>query len=68
MRLITATAGLIGALFLLTGCTDITPGGSCSSVGSKHTNANGYSYTCVKNDQTGKLFWSQDKPLKKDRP
>ena len=66
MRLIIATAGLVGALLMLTGC-DVTPGSKCSQQGSKATNSNGYTYTCAP-IEGGKLIWQQDAPLKKDRP
>lgn len=66
------TAIMAAALaFVLAGC-DITPGGACSAENSKHTNENGYSYTCkslINPDGTpGKRIWQQDAPLTPDRP
>lgn len=54
---------------LLTACPggDITPGGACDQVGGKHTNSNGYSYTC-KQVPGGNRIWQQDQPLTPDRP
>jgi hypothetical protein len=59
-----ALAAVVLAL-VLAGC-DITPGGRCDQLGSKHTNKNGYSYTC--SDVGGKRIWRQDAPLTPDRP
>lgn len=67
----TIYAAMFAALaFSLTACpaSNITPGGKCSAEGSKHTNEDGYSYTCRVNPNNGVKVWMQDQPLTPDRP
>ena len=68
-RTITAMTAVLGFVLLSAqSCgKDITPGGACSAEGAKHTNSNGYSYTC-KTVPGGNRIWQQDAPLKPDRP
>lgn len=61
--------GAAALALLLAACgDDITPGGACQFEGDKHTNKDGYAYTCAKVPATGKLIWQQDAALKPDRP
>lgn len=69
-KMSTALVAVLAVLLLgaTAGCNgDITPGGKCSQEGSKHTNSNGYSYTC-KQVPGGNRIWQQDQPLTPDRP
>jgi hypothetical protein len=71
LRKFAAGLGILGLMLTLTACPkggDITPGGKCSFEGDKHTNSNGYNYTCQKNPQNGALIWAQDTQLDPDRP
>lgn len=65
--LVALAASLAVVLLGAAGC-DVTPGGSCSAEGSKHTNKNGYSYTCKTDPGTGARIWQQDAPLTPNRP
>lgn len=56
VKILGSALGLLAILLSVTGC-DITPGGSCSQVGSQHTNSDGVVYTCKVNTQTGKNYW-----------
>lgn len=69
MKLTPFIAGALIILASLTGCNDrdITPGGACSFEGEKHTNSDGYNYTCL-TVPGGNRIWQQDAPLTPDRP
>lgn len=62
--------GAAALALVLAGCDkrDVLPGGACSFEGDKNTNSNGFSYTCAKVPETGRLIWQQDTALKPDRP
>lgn len=49
------------------GASDITPGGACEQIGSKHTNSNGYAYTCQQ-VPGGNRIWQQDSAVLPDSP
>lgn len=71
-KTMTAIVAVLGFVLLSAqGCpgkqSDITPGGACSQTGSKHTNSNGYAYTC-RQVPGGNRVWQQDAPLSPDRP
>jgi len=58
----TALAAVLAVVFLgAAGCGDVGQGGGCNQVGSKHTNKDGTKFTCVKNQDTGKGYWCDDK-------
>jgi hypothetical protein len=65
------TALAVSLAFVFVGApscgNDITPGGACDQVGSKHTNKDGYAYTCQQ-VPGGNRIWQQDAPLTPDRP
>lgn len=66
MRKIKVAIG-VGLLAVTLAACDVTPGGRCDQVGSKHTNDNGYAYTCTKLFD-GRTIWQQDEQLDPDRP
>lgn len=66
MKRIKVGMGVALLAVLLTAC-DVTPGSRCDQAGSKHTNKNGYGYTCTKLFD-GRTIWQQDKQLDPDRP
>jgi hypothetical protein len=70
-RTMPALVAVLAVVLLGAAGCDITPGGSCSAEGSKHTNKNGYAYTCkpiTGQDGKPRNIWQQDAPLTPDRP
>lgn len=65
----TALAAVLGFVLLSAqGCdSNITPGGTCSAEGSKHTNKDGRPYVC-RQVPGGPRIWQDDVALTPDRP
>lgn len=70
MRMLSISVGAAALAIVLAACPggDITPGGRCDQIGSRHTNSNGYSYTCEYNTTHKFNWWVQDQPLTPERP